>query len=340
MLNPISYIKEKVAFFQPELKQDPITKSESEAVLTSFQSLNNQEQTADLAEKQVTKLSILPSVSSAFKNLMGVDYNSDAPNVVDSWILGILSAAGSDQLTELKSHLEYVPYLHADNQLAIFSSAFQVAKQENQVAACDLLLVERTKMGPLNERNSAKFDLSKETNAYHIINVLLVPHPITMLKAQAIALAACLGGYKFSHIVSKPTVYVSDASQIPMTQLHMPNCNVKVFSYLESYIPLVISTALFAACAFKTYQYIVESNHNRMRTFGDFAKRYTNDDIEKAVKFCKKYSSTIYDKQIHQTGMKALELGKIELAQQAAKSMKEKENADELYNEIIAKIQA
>lgn len=346
-----------------------------EVALLSFQSRNDQTIPQDMNKKVQAvsshSLQEFQVTDEAFKQLMGVDYQPKS-NLVDNWIYGLLHEVTHNDVASLKARFEILNKLHPHNQNAILSAVYYIATQKNHPECCHLA----SEIIDLPSLKNIKFDLAKENYGF-LSHALLTqeytPWQRTAFKTVPFLMISLLTGlglfneflptYKcianvpgnlnFTHGIMeklsnlpagavKKIGLLSGKEYLKMAGEQDIDCLVRVNNqsiFSVDYLPYIIgmgtlgSIGILGAFVYLAYQ----GDKKISLTLNDFMQR---NEPEEAVELYKKYKNFITDEQLADVGFKAIEQGKMKLAQEIAQTMSSKEISDKLYETMLSKIKA
>lgn len=285
----------------------------------------------------------LVAIDQAFENLMGVSYDFKNSNAIDRWIYGFLQVSVHGDIKSLRGRLDILHSLHADNQHAILSSAYEISKKNGKTAICHLILDE---ISALNERSTgSKFDFTKETSPEILIRDIVTPRfeelRAVFMTSSIAWIASCT--YAFFDPAFRSCRYLVGEGDSDGLATKMEGCVAltnKSAYLLYDYAPTLLLVAGGCIVGYGLYK-ITQFSIEAQRTFTQFTQRLTNNnEIEKAIHFCAKHVSIIPDTQIYQVGLKALRQGHVQLAIDATKMLSKRKTSEALYNQIAIQASA
>jgi hypothetical protein len=265
------------------------------------------------------------SVDQAFNELMNDVYD---PN----WIYNLLTAVESRNTMNLKNLLRHVIWLHPNNQMAILSSAHNLAITGGTTyEILDLIIhagntnysirnIDGVQVLSREWTYGTKFDLSKEDNPRLLICINKgSPSTFTdyLRISSIVLLAISIGGLAISCVLLS-----SDYKAI------------RSFALLSS-------VTMLGACGY------LNEKQNTWTTKCFAEKFLAKKEIEKTIDLCTKYRAHVpsiferlgladFDAQLMQAGKMALEQNRIDLAQRVVQAMRNKDNAAQLDDKIKA----
>ena len=308
----------------------------SETVLSTFESLNDQEAAESLGQRQVEPLKLIPlegkaTIDKVFEQVIGCRYKP-GQNVVDDFIYQFFTdvAYGHD-ISNLQPRIDQIRQLHPDNQKALFYAAFELSKDEGIVGDQNLLVSLKEEVRDL------KFDLTKEKDPASFVRVAANPryarYTVFGRVALVMGLVSCVPWAAFS-LTEKvfPIPSYEDCIKLMGNNYNQHTCFAKRYdSFAKRYDSSMekrVFLSLILAAGGLTFVYLYpplkeqeKINQSIVKAFDDSIQRLlANQEIEKAVAFCEKHYSVISDSQIKQVGKMAWNKGLHSLVVKVAKA--------------------
>lgn len=130
------------------------------------------------------------SVEEAFKSLMGTAYDFYSGDVIDKWVYRVLECAFDGDIESLSRDLLHLKNAHPENQEALFSMAYMLAKQKGQTIDQQQFTIFTNQHKMISSK--LQFDKTKEVDT-NLIDVVVKGAQTARWLISAFALgASCL----------------------------------------------------------------------------------------------------------------------------------------------------